>query len=119
MIAAGAPVAVTLPPPFARAAAVSAVVWLAPRFPARQAVTLPSLLKERNGGQGWPVLDLHGSGGRSGTEGQARAAAFARADVAGYDRQPVALNRPLRAEDAMRVASRVSAWLKNRSASGD
>ena len=103
----------------ADAAAVSAVVWLAPRFPARQAVTLPSLLKERNGGQGWPVLDLHGSGGRSGTEGQARAAAFARADVAGYDRQPVALNRPLRAEDARRVASRVSAWLKNRSASGD
>ncbi|KAE8546356.1 DUF3530 family protein [Marinobacter nauticus] len=98
----------------ADAAAVSAVVWLAPRFPARQAVTLPSLLKERNGGQGWPVLDLHGSGGRSGAEGQARAAAIARADVAGYDHQPVALNQPLRAEDAVRVASRVSAWLKTR-----
>ncbi|MBY6103889.1 DUF3530 family protein [Marinobacter nauticus] len=103
----------------ADAAVVSAVVWLAPRFPARQAVTLPSLLKERNGGQGWPVLDLHGSGGRSGAEGRARAAAFARADVTGYDRQPLALNQPLRAEDGVRVASRVSAWLKKRSASRD
>ncbi len=100
-------------------AAVSAVVWLAPRFPARRSATLPSLLKERNGGQGWPVLDLHDSGGRSGAEGRARAAAFARADVTGYDRQPVALNQPLRSEDAVRVASRVSAWLKNRSASRD
>ena len=103
----------------ADAAAVSAVVWLAPRFPARQAVTLPSLLKERKGGQGWPVLDLHDSAGPSGAEGRARAAAFARADVTSYDCQPVALNQPLRSEDAVRVASRVSAWLKNRLASRD
>lgn len=97
----------------ADSASVSAVVWLAPRFPARQQASLPSLLKERKGGQLWPVLDLQGSGGYYGAEGRARAAAFGRAKITDYDRQPVALTQPLEVEDAARVASRISAWMKS------
>ncbi|MGC8120652.1 DUF3530 family protein [Marinobacter sp. VGCF2001] len=99
------------------AAAVSAVVWLVPRFPAQRANALPSMFSQgAEGRQSWPVLDLQRS---ASAEGKARAAAFARAAVAGYERQPLALSQPLRDADAGRIASRISAWLGNRSSGPD
>lgn len=96
------------------ASPVAAVIWLAPRFPAQRRATLSSF---RASGavdaEGWPLLDLHSSEERAGEAGQARASALGRAGVSGYQRQAIVLGQPPRAQDAARIASRISAWFRN------
>lgn len=86
--------------------ALAGVVWVAPRFSADQRSGLSKMLE---GERRWQVLDLHDSG--QVVEAQALAADLGRNEVAGYQRQPLALANPPRSEDAERVASRISAWL--------
>lgn len=93
-------------------ASVSGVVWIAPHFSLVREAELPSLLKPDNGDASVPVLDLQSPQAKD--SGRARAAAFARAGIASYQRQSVVMAEPPRAVDAERVASRISAWLQRR-----
>ncbi|MBY6033840.1 alpha/beta hydrolase family protein [Marinobacter daepoensis] len=96
------------------ASPVAAVIWLAPRFPAQYRAPLSSFRTSGvAGGEGWAVLDLHGSEGRAGEAGRARASALGRAGVTGYQRQGIVLGQPPQAQDAARIASRISAWFRN------
>lgn len=87
---------------------LAGVIWLAPAFPPDRLAALPELLAAE---RSWQVLDLHGSEGLARRHGVARAAALGRLQVAGYQRQAVALANPPETSDADRLAGRISAWL--------
>lgn len=93
---------------------VSALIWIAPAFDRVESEALPELLAEAGA---LAVLELHSA--RQGLQSPAsgvrspmqREAAFRRADVAGYSRQPVAMAAPPEAREAPALANRISAWL--------
>ncbi|MFO8140722.1 MAG: DUF3530 family protein [Marinobacter sp.] len=88
---------------------LAGVIWLAPRFPADRLAGLPERLSAE--ARPWRVLDLHSVESGARRQGVERAAALGRQQVAGYQRQSIALTSPPQASDADRLASRISAWL--------
>ncbi|GGC63543.1 DUF3530 family protein [Marinobacter halophilus] len=87
---------------------LAGVIWLAPRFPTDRLAALPEMLAAD---RPWQVLDLHSAHGKARSQGVARAADLGRQQVAGYQRQSIALAGPPQPSDADRLASRISAWL--------
>ncbi len=93
---------------------VSALIWIAPVFDQSDSEALTEWLSEA--GQ-IRILELHsarlpevmeGAGLRSPRE---REAAFRRADITAYTRQPVAMEERPEPRDAPALANRLSAWL--------
>lgn len=93
---------------------VSALIWIAPEFDQSDSEALTEWLSDA--GQ-IRILELHssrlpevmeGAGFRSPRE---REAAFRRADITAYTRQPVAMGERPEPRDAPALANRLSAWL--------
>lgn len=93
---------------------VSALVWIAPVFARSDSSDLTEWLSEA--GQ-IRVLELHSSRAPEVAEGaglrspKEREAAFRRADITAYTRQPVAMSDRPEPRDAPALANRLSAWL--------
>lgn len=93
---------------------VSALVWIAPVFARSDSSGLAGWLSEA--GQ-IRVLELHSSRAAEVAEGagfmspREREAAFRRADISAYTRQPVAMSDQPEPRDAPALANRLSAWL--------
>ncbi|MDC0662315.1 DUF3530 family protein [Marinobacter sp. SS21] len=83
------------------------LVWIAPRFPVATETDWPGRLA---GLERWPVLDLTSSLNDL-AAARARAAAFRRQGLVGYQQQVSVLALPLTARDAPRLVNRVVAWL--------
>lgn len=93
---------------------VSALVWIAPEFSQSDSKALTESLGE----SGVPkVLELHsarsslGAGGMAQKSPKQREAAFRRAGIAGYSRQPVAMTEQPQPREAQALTNRISAWL--------
>ena len=93
---------------------VSALVWIAPKFDQSDS----GALEESLGTSGaLKVLELHsassslGNGGFAHRSPAQREAAFKRAGVTGYSRQPVAMAQQPEPRKAPALANRISAWL--------
>ncbi|NMT62419.1 DUF3530 family protein [Marinobacter orientalis] len=93
---------------------VSALVWIAPVFTRSDSVELTGWL---SGARQIRVLELHSSramntvGGAGPGSPEEREAAFRRADIAAYTRQPVAMAERPAPRNAAALANRLSAWL--------
>lgn len=92
---------------------VAGMVWIAPVFEPGEEEALPELLA--NKGQ-WPLLELHSSRiDRQGTPStpRERAVAFKRANIEGYQHQPVAMPERPEPRDARVLVNRMAAWLED------
>jgi len=93
---------------------ISALIWIAPEFYRDDSVALTEWLSDA--GQ-LRVLELHSARrsmeavDRGTSTPQQREAAFRRAGLAGYSRQPVAMSPQPQPREAPALANRVSAWL--------
>lgn len=93
---------------------VSALIWIAPVFDQSDSEALTEWLSDA--GQ-IRILELHSSRLPEVMEGvglrspREREAAFRRADIAAYTRQPVAMEERPEPRDAPALANRLSAWL--------
>ena len=93
---------------------VSALVWIAPEFNEGDSKALAESFGESGG---LKVLELYsarsslGAGDATQRSPKQREAAFRRAGVAGYSRQPVAMAEQPQPREAQALTNRVSAWL--------
>lgn len=86
------------------------LVWVAPEFYPRDAVTLPEDLSAGIPG----VLELYASRTGSNETVRRRWASLSRAGGDTYQRQPVSLHQPPAEQDAPALAGRIDAWLRSR-----
>lgn len=93
---------------------VSALVWIAPVFDPSDAEALTEWLE---GAGSLKVLELHsarsslGDGATTFRSPRQREAAFKRAGITGYSRQPVAMAEQPEPREAPAITNRISAWL--------
>ncbi|MAB54020.1 MULTISPECIES: DUF3530 family protein [Marinobacter] len=93
---------------------VSALVWIAPVFDQSDSKALAESLGESGA---LKVLELYSArssldaGGATQRSPKQREAAFRRAGIAGYSRQPVAMAEQPQPREAQALTNRVSAWL--------
>ena len=93
---------------------VLALVWIAPAFSQSDSKALTESLGESGA---LKVLELHsarsslGAGGMAQRSPKQREAAFRRAGIAGYSRQPVAMAEQPQPREAQALTNRISAWL--------
>jgi hypothetical protein len=93
---------------------VSALIWIAPVFDSNESSALTEWL---SGNGQIRVLELHSSrvpevmGGGAFSSPKQREAAFRRAEITTYTRQPVAMAERPEPREAPALANRISAWL--------
>ncbi|MBW4934627.1 DUF3530 family protein [Marinobacter sp. F4206] len=86
------------------------MIWVAPEFYPRDALSLAESLSPRGTG----ILELYASRSAGSEDARRRWANLLRAGVETYERQPVSLQEPPSRQDAPALAGRIDAWLRSR-----